>query len=171
MSEAEILFNKKEAIKVQISGTFNNWTQEDMKKASDGSFKYKLPIAKSTSFKFIVDDKWECSDDYPKIFDYVGNENNLLILEKSSPKLNEGGEIQSEAENTQSKTENTQNEVESSKIEEIPETKAEKNTSSDVKEDKIEKVNVINKDPETTEKTIEKKKKKKGLKHLKCKIL
>ncbi len=47
---------------VQIAGDFNNWQPEKtpMKKASDGSWQARVPLAKGTyHYRFVVDGQWQ----------------------------------------------------------------------------------------------------------------
>ena len=70
---------------VKIAGAFSSWKIINMKKNSSKKkifFEKEIPIPKimkeKYQFKFIVDDEWKCSDNYPKIKDENGNTNNYI---------------------------------------------------------------------------------------------
>ena len=70
---------------VIIAGSFGGWKQYKMKKKISEKIEYfekEIPIPNITTekyqFKFIVDDDWKFSDDYPKIKDENGFINNYI---------------------------------------------------------------------------------------------
>jgi len=70
---------------VKIAGTFGNWKITNMKKNFSKKniiFEKEIPIPnvfkEKYQFKFIVDDEWKYSDDYPKIKDDNENINNYI---------------------------------------------------------------------------------------------
>ncbi len=51
-----------QAASVQIAGDFNNWQPEKnpMRRASDGSWQTRVPLAKGTyHYRFVVDGQWQ----------------------------------------------------------------------------------------------------------------
>ena len=84
---------------VKITGSFSDWkVQYKMTKdPKDQIFKLDLPLKKEIyQYKFIVDNVWKCSKNYPIIDDGFGNINNILDNRKS-------GEINSKEESTKKK--------------------------------------------------------------------
>ena len=70
---------------VKIAGSFGNWKTTNMKKNFSKKniiFEKEIPIPnilkEKYQFKFIVDDEWKYSDNYPKIKDDNGNINNYI---------------------------------------------------------------------------------------------
>ena len=69
---------------VKIKGSFDSWNKKyEMKKNKNNVFEYEIPISnihkdKSVFFKFIVDNDWKCSDNYPNKKDGQGNLNNYI---------------------------------------------------------------------------------------------
>jgi len=73
---------RNEGKKVQVTGNFANWNQFfEMNKDEKGIFKCDIILPKQEIFfKFIVDDKWVCSDGYEKRDDGHFNVNNYVDL-------------------------------------------------------------------------------------------
>ena len=69
---------------VKITGSFfDNWSRcEQMKKnLSTGTYEIIIELPKGIhQFKFIVDNKWACSQDYAIIHDVSNNSNNIIDL-------------------------------------------------------------------------------------------
>jgi hypothetical protein len=66
---------------VKITGSFSDWkVQYQMTKdPKDQMFKLELPLKNEIyQYKFIVDNAWKCSKNYPIIDDGYGNINNIL---------------------------------------------------------------------------------------------
>jgi hypothetical protein len=66
---------------VKVTGSFSDWKiQFSMIKDPDTqSFKFELPLDNGTyQYKFIVDNVWKCSKNYPTVPDGSGNVNNIL---------------------------------------------------------------------------------------------
>ena len=70
---------------VKIAGTFTSWKKINMKKNISKKiifFEKEIPIPnilkEKYQFKFIVDEEWKCSENYPKIKDENGNVNNYI---------------------------------------------------------------------------------------------
>lgn len=66
---------------VKITGSFSDWkVQYQMTKdPKDQIFKLELPLKNEIyQYKFIVDNSWKCSKNYPIIDDGYGNINNIL---------------------------------------------------------------------------------------------
>ena len=66
---------------VKITGSFSDWkVQYQMTKdPKDQMFKLELPLKNEIyQYKFIVDNSWKCSKNYPIIDDGYGNINNIL---------------------------------------------------------------------------------------------
>ena len=70
--------------KVTITGSFlSNWTVfiEMVKNPENGNFEFNINLPKSIhQFKFIVDNIWKCSNNYPILNDGSGNFNNVIDL-------------------------------------------------------------------------------------------
>ena len=70
--------------KVTITGSFlSNWTVfiEMVKNPENGNFEFNMNLPKSKhQFKFIVDNVWKCSNNYPILNDGSGNFNNVIDL-------------------------------------------------------------------------------------------
>lgn len=77
---------------IMISSNWWNWSEHQAMKKSANSFVYYLepskyePILKGADpgrflFKFIVDDKWQCSSLFPSAIDTNGIENNYLEID------------------------------------------------------------------------------------------
>ena len=65
---------------VFISGKFNDWGLTKME-ASNNIFSASVPV-NDGQFKFVVDNKWQCSPDYFQEPDANGNINNVLTKKK-----------------------------------------------------------------------------------------
>lgn len=65
---------------VCLAGSFNKWKKIEMvRSGKDFSIVQELPRGVH-QFKFIVDDRWECDRDQPKIQDGSGNTNNVIDI-------------------------------------------------------------------------------------------
>lgn len=91
LNEKNILYKfewKEGGTEVQISGSFlNNWNEKIFmkKNINTGFFEIILSIPKSVhQFKFIVDNKWVCSQQYTKIKE-KNNTNNIIDLTNYNP--------------------------------------------------------------------------------------
>ena len=74
---------------VKVTGSFSEWKiQFSMFKDPDTqSFKFELPLDNGVyQFKFIVDNVWKCSKDYPTAQDGSGNINNILNFNENEEK-------------------------------------------------------------------------------------
>lgn len=74
--------------KVILTGTFDNWQKSVMMKPKLGdmtvfSATVFVDPTKDYQFKYVVDDVWRCSLDFPTITDNHGNVNNLLAAVSS----------------------------------------------------------------------------------------
>ncbi len=73
-----------EAVKVVLSGSFNNWSENAdlMKKDETGTWKKIKMLPKGTyEYKFIVDGTWTCDPNCPDIVrDAQGSENNTIVV-------------------------------------------------------------------------------------------
>ncbi len=73
-----------EAVKVVLSGSFNNWSENAdlMKKDETGTWKKIKMLPKGTyEYKFIVDGTWTCDPNCPDIVrDAQGSENNMIVV-------------------------------------------------------------------------------------------
>ncbi|KAG0226240.1 hypothetical protein BGW41_004237 [Actinomortierella wolfii] len=70
--------------KVEVTGTFDNWQRTiQMKKIPSTTDEYmaivELDRTQNIQFKFVVDDVWRCSTEFPTEYDQSGNLNNVLI--------------------------------------------------------------------------------------------
>ena len=85
---------------VKVTGSFSEWKiQFSMFKGPDNqSFKLELPLDNGVyQFKFIVDNVWKCSKDYPTVQDGSGNVNNILNFNENEE--NESDDKNEEKEN------------------------------------------------------------------------
>ena len=74
---------------VKITGSFSDWKiQFPMIKDPDTqSFKFELPLDNGIyQYKFIVDNIWKCSKNYPTVPDGSGNINNILNFNENEEK-------------------------------------------------------------------------------------
>ena len=74
---------------VKITGSFSDWKiQFPMTKDPDTqSFKFELPLDNGIyQYKFIVDNVWKCSKNYPTVPDGSGNVNNILNFNENEEK-------------------------------------------------------------------------------------
>ena len=79
---------KGEGTQVLLTGDFLNWKGKLIMKKNEntGYFEAVLPLDKKKhNFKFIVDGKWACSDQYPSNPDEHKNLNNFITLNNYSP--------------------------------------------------------------------------------------
>ena len=79
---------KGEGTQVLLTGDFLNWKGKLIMKKNEntGYFEAVLPLDKKKhNFKFIVDGKWACSDQYPSNPDEHNNLNNFITLNNYSP--------------------------------------------------------------------------------------
>lgn len=110
---------------VKITGSFSDWkVQYQMTKDSkDQIFKLELPLKNEIyQYKFIVDNVWECSKNYPIIDDGYGNINNILdntkketFLSKEKPKLKKNKKTK-RVDTNKTKTRDSSKKKESKKI-------------------------------------------------------
>ena len=73
---------------VKVTGSFSEWKiQFPMNKdLNTQSFKFELPLDNGTyQYKFIVDNVWKCSKNYPTAQDGSGNVNNVLNFNENEP--------------------------------------------------------------------------------------
>ena len=74
---------------VQLAGTFNSWTPENMPKVDDKSGHHRIELTVAPGkheFKFVVDGNWTHDEGQPKICNEVGSMNNFLEVAPESPK-------------------------------------------------------------------------------------
>merc|ERR1719354_737368 len=69
------------ASKVICTGDFDGWSKCMEMEKKDGIWTCEVPD--DSTFKFVVDDTWICSDSYAKVFDQDGNENNVVYGKSS----------------------------------------------------------------------------------------
>jgi hypothetical protein len=96
---------------VKVTGSFSDWKiQFSMIKDPDTqSFKFELPLDNGTyQYKFIVDNVWKCSKNYPTVPDGSGNVNNILNFneneENESDDKNEEKNIKEKKKSTKVKS-------------------------------------------------------------------
>lgn len=91
---------------VKLTGSFSDWKIKfDMAKdPNDNFFKCQLPLVnKIYQFKFIVDNDWKCSDNYPIKEDNSGNINNFIDLTNYNEKKEQKTEKEKDNENINTK--------------------------------------------------------------------
>ncbi|KAG5364898.1 hypothetical protein CKK34_3725 [Yarrowia sp. E02] len=67
---------------VNVTGTFDNWTQSVTLAPSDGTLSLTVPIpVEKTLFKFVVDGEWKVDESFATETDEHGNVNNVLTVE------------------------------------------------------------------------------------------
>ena len=91
---------------VKLTGSFSDWKIKfDMvKDPNDNFFKCQLPLDnKIYQFKFIVDNDWKCSDNYPIKEDNSGNINNFIDLTNYNEKKEQKTEKEKDNENINTK--------------------------------------------------------------------
>ena len=91
---------------VKLTGSFSDWKIKfDMvKDHNDNLFKCQLPLDnKIYQFKFIVDNDWKCSDNYPIKEDNLGNINNFIDLTNYNEKKEQKTEKEKDNENINTK--------------------------------------------------------------------
>ena len=87
---------------VKLTGSFSDWKIKfDMTKdPNDNFFKCQLPLDnKIYQFKFIVDNDWKCSDNYPIKEDNSGNINNFIDLTNYNEKKEQKTDKEKDNEN------------------------------------------------------------------------
>ena len=93
--------------KVTITGSFlSNWTVfiEMVKNPENGNFEFNINLPKSIhQFKFIVDNIWKCSNNYPILNDGSGNFNNVIDLTNFVIKDEENNSNQNDLEKEKEK--------------------------------------------------------------------
>lgn len=79
----KILFEwRAPAKKVNISGDFNNWKEQRMKKNSEGVFQYQTTLDVGRYFyRFKVDKKWTVDDQWPVVSKGEGKDNTYNVVE------------------------------------------------------------------------------------------
>lgn len=97
---------------ISIIGTFCGWKKKyRMKKTRKNFFEREIPIPnlnkEKCEFKFIVDDKWRCSKNYPQREDEQGNLNNYIDEAYINDHLNN---LRNKNNETMSSTNNETNE-------------------------------------------------------------
>ena len=105
--------------KVTITGSFlSNWTIfiEMVKNPQTGIFEFNINLPKGIhQFKFVVDNVWKCSNNYPFSNDGSGNMNNVIDLTNYVPPDNqeekkEDNEIRNEGKEKKEKKIKSKNE-------------------------------------------------------------
>lgn len=120
------LYYKEGGGVVYLTGSFSNWSQWFlMKKSENMSSEFEITLELPLEvhyFKFIVDNVWKCSKDYPQINDGRGNINNTIdikhlvinVINQNIPLQNDNGknneniDLKLQIENSNTNTTKTQ---------------------------------------------------------------